>query len=224
LMDGRTGFAGAVAGVTKIKNPIVAAWKVMTHSPYVLLIGGGAEAFARDQELELVDPAYFRTRRQLDRWRRLRHSNLSSDEGQEGGNESLGTVGAVALDRFGNIAAGTSTGGTMDKRYGRVGDSAIIGAGTYAANESCGISATGHGEYFIRNVVAYDIAARMNYLGQSLEKASREVIGERLKTIGGSGGVIGLDRKGRIVMEFNTPGMYRGYIKSLGEAEVFLYR
>lgn len=223
LMDGRTGLAGAVAGVTKIKNPIVAAWKVMTRSPYVFLIARGAEAFARDQGLKLVDPAYFRTPRQLDRWRRLQYSKLSSDKGWEDDHGYLGTVGAVALDRFGNIAAGTSTGGTINKKYGRVGDSAVIGAGTYASNDTCGISATGHGEYFIRNVVAYDIASRMKYLGQSLEKASRVVIGERLKEIGGSGGVIGLDRNGHIVMEFNTPGMFRGYRQMKGEATVFIY-
>ncbi len=132
-------------------------------------------------------------------------------------------VGTVALDRHGDIAAGTSTGGTIGKRYGRVGDSAVIGAGTYADNETCGISATGHGEFFIRNVVAYDIAARMKYRGQSLQEAAREVIGRKLGKIGGSGGVIGLDRRGHVIMEFNTPGMYRGFMKEKGKPSVFLF-
>jgi len=232
IMDGGTGLAGAVAGVRTIKNPIVAAYQIMTHSPYVMLIGRGAESFAGEQGLDIVDPGYFQTRRQLERLRRLRlmrentQPNLSSSgqagslHPEEGG---FGTVGAVALDRDGNIAAGTSTGGTIDKRSGRVGDTAIIGAGTFAENKTCGISATGHGEYFIRNVVAYDIAARMKYLGQSLKHAAEEVIGQKLKKVGGSGGVIGLDRQGNIMMEFNTPGMYRGYIQEQGRPKVFLF-
>ncbi len=231
LMDGGSGLAGAVAGVKTIKNPIVAAQRIMTHSPYVMLIAQGAEAFARAEGLTMVDPEYFYTRRQLERLRRRlkRQGKISRSQAgpPENGSvfegDNLGTVGAVALDRHGDIAAGTSTGGTIGKRYGRVGDSAVIGAGTYADNETCGISATGHGEFFIRNVVAYDIAARMKYRGQSLQEAAREVIGRKLGKIGGSGGVIGLDRRGHVIMEFNTPGMYRGFMKEKGKPSVFLF-
>ncbi len=231
LMDGRTGLAGAVAGVKTIKNPIVAAHRIMTHSSYVMLIANGAEEFARNEGLAMVVPEYFHTQRQLERLRKLRANPDKTSKNQAPilpdspffGDDKLGTVGAVALDRLGNIAAGTSTGGTVGKRYGRVGDSAVIGAGTYADNDTCGISATGHGEYFIRNVVAYDIAARMKYRGQSLVDAAREVIGKHLKKIGGSGGVIGLDRQGNIMMEFNTPGMYRGFIREEGKPRVSFY-
>ncbi|MGE4288953.1 MAG: isoaspartyl peptidase/L-asparaginase family protein [Salinivirgaceae bacterium] len=210
IMDGNTKNAGAVAGVQTIKNPITAAYQVMVSSNHVLLTGKGAEAFAKEKDIELVDPGYFYTEKQ---WNRLQQS-LSD--------KKMGTVGCVVLDAYGNLAAGTSTGGMTNKRYGRVGDSPIIGAGTYADNASCAISATGHGEFFIRFTVAYDIAARMKYLKLPLELASKSVISE-LKQVGGEGGIIGIDKKGNISMQFNTTGMFRGYCLHNNDPKVLLF-
>lgn len=200
IMDGSNLNAGAIAGVRTIKNPITAAYQVMVHSPHVLLSGRGAESFAQEQNLELVSPDYFRTEKRLEQLQKALNKE----------NKKMGTVGCVVLDQQGNLAAGTSTGGMTNKRYGRIGDSPIIGAGTYANNQTCAISATGHGEYFIRYAVAYDINAKMKYLHQSLNQAASETIFQ-LKKQGGDGGVIGMDNHGNITTAFNTTGMFRGY-------------
>jgi len=210
IMDGKSHKAGAVAGATVIRHPISAARAVMEQSTHVMLAGKGAEQFAIDKGLEIVDPIYFRTEQ---RWKdyqkaKARLDSISKAEGKHG------TVGCVALDRYGNLAAGTSTGGMMMKRYGRIGDSPIIGAGTFADNETCAVSATGHGEYFIRNVVAYDISALMKYKGSSLEEAAEYVIMTKLTEQGGTGGVICVDRHGNIVISHNTSGMFRAWIKN----------
>lgn len=218
IMFGPTLEAGAVAGVGIVKNPILLAREVMEASPHVMLSGPGAEQFARERGLGLVDPAYFYTER---RWRALQRAREA--EGRTGG-EGHGTVGVIALDRDGRIAAGTSTGGTTNKRWGRIGDSPIIGAGTYAG-EHCGISSTGVGEYFIRNVVAFDICARVDYRGISLEQAAHEVVMERLESQEPeTGGIVGLDSDGNVVMMFNTTGMYRGYIDADGRVTTAIYR
>jgi len=216
IMDGATGGAGAATGISTIKNPIQVARAVLDHSVHVFLSGQGAEEFALEQGLKQVDPSYFFTQNNYDRLKEVKVSMTMPSQ------EKLGTVGAVALDVNGNLAAGTSTGGMTNKRYGRIGDVPVIGAGTYAENDVCGISATGHGEFFIRNVVAHDIAARMKYAGHSIEKASTEVIAA-LKEKGGAGGVIGLDNQGHVVMPFNTPGMFRGYITLDGSPVVAIY-
>ena len=230
IMDGKTGQAGAVAGVTTIKSPILAAQAVMQQSQHVMLTGTGAEAFAKEKGLEMVDPSYFFDQRRYDQLKRLQDQEKGKkdqgtikDHDMPLENKKFGTVGAVALDKFGNLAAGTSTGGMTNKRWGRVGDAPIIGAGTYANNETCAVSATGHGEFFIRNVVAYDVAARMKYQNVSLQKAAEGVIAH-LKTQGGDGGIIAVDRKGNIAMPFNTSGMYRGFIKQKGKPETFIYQ
>jgi beta-aspartyl-peptidase (threonine type) len=213
IMDGSTKSGGAVAGVSQIKNPIEAAFRVMKQSPHVLLSGKGAEQFAREQNLEMVEANYFYTDKQWDRLQKL----LSSQ------NKKMGTVGCVVLDSYGNLGAGTSTGGMSNKKYGRIGDSPILGAGTYADNATCAISATGHGEYFIRYTVAYDIAARIKYLNQTLEQ-SADIVIDQLKQNGGSGGVIGIDSKGQISMKFNTNGMFRGYYTKGASPELFLFK
>ncbi len=212
VMDGKTLNAGAIAGVTDIRNPILGAIAVMKNSPHVMLAGNGASEFAREQGLEIVDNSYFHTQRRLDAVTR----QIEQDK--------QGTVGAVALDMDGNLAAGTSTGGMSNKKYGRIGDSPIIGAGTYASNKTCAVSATGHGEFFIRWVVAYDIAALMEYSNLTLEEASGLVINEKLVGAGATGGVIAVDRHGNVSMPFNTSGMYRGYVKSTGEKEIAIFR
>ena len=216
IMNGATGDAGAATGISTIKNPIQVARAVLDQSVHVFLSGQGAEEFALEQGLKQVDPSYFFTQNNYDRLKEVKVSMTMPSQ------EKLGTVGAVALDVNGNLAAGTSTGGMTNKRYGRIGDVPVIGAGTYAENDVCGISATGHGEFFIRNVVAHDIAARMTYAGHSIEKASKEVIAA-LKEKGGAGGVIGLDSQGHVVMPFNTPGMFRGYITLDGSPFVAIY-
>jgi beta-aspartyl-peptidase (threonine type) len=219
IMDGKTLMAGAVAGVTMIKNPITAARKVMEKSGHVLLVAGGAEKFAAEQELEIVDPSYFITEERLEQWKKKKQAK--EEEGKDPGKP--GTVGAVALDQEGNLAAGTSTGGRMLKMHGRVGDTPIIGAGNYASNKTCAVSATGNGEYFIRNVIAYDISALIEYRGMSLEEAAVYEIQEKLKSQGGEGGLIAIDRSGKIVMPFNTSAMIRGFITSDGRMEVAIY-
>lgn len=226
IMDGSTLMAGAVAGVTTIKNPIKAAYAVMTESPHVMLAGRGAEKFAAEHGLEIVDPSYFvdsvRYRQYLQR-RKAEKTGDAALVGDKSTQKKFGTVGAVAIDKFGNIAAGTSTGGMSDKRYGRVGDSPIIGAGTYANNKTCGVSCTGWGEYFIRLSVAHDISALMDYGGLSLKEAADSVIMKKLPRLGGDGGIIALDHDGNVAMTFNTEGMYRGYIKAGQDAKTFLY-
>ena len=221
IMDGKTGMAGAIAGVTRIKSPIRAAHKVMTQSKHVFLSGSGAEEFADKQGLEMVDNSYFSTEKQLNKLRKVKQKELDKTKLTS---EKLGTVGAVALDQYGNLAAGTSTGGIINKRYGRIGDSPIIGSGTFAENESCAVSSTGHGEYFIRNVIAYDISAQMKYQNKTVQQASDHAIFERLERKNGKGGVIVLDAKGNFNMSFNTEVMYRGYIKEKGKPNVFIYK
>jgi len=221
IMDGTTLNAGAVAGVTNIKHPISAARQVMENSKHVMLVKEGAEKFAEEQGLEIVDPSYFYTEK---RWHSLQKAKEREAGRKEDKTKKSGTVGCVALDKNGNLAAGTSTGGMTNKKYGRVGDSPVIGAGTYANNNSCGVSATGHGEYFIRNVVAYDISARMLYLGESLEEASNIVINKVLKEQKGSGGVVAIDKNGNISMPFNTTGMFRALMKPGGKAEVYVFK
>ena len=219
IMDGSTKNAGAVAGVSTIKNPIDAAIAVMNKSEHVLLTGIGAEEFASLNDVTIVDTSYFREERRLKQLNRVKERE--NDQGnlkpptEEPDNyqmdvidKKFGTVGAVAVDHMKNIAAGTSTGGMTNKRYNRVGDSPIIGAGTYADNNTCGVSCTGHGEYFIRNVVAYDICAMMNYKELSVNDAADAVI-EKQTDFGGTGGVIALDQEGNVAMSFNTAGMFR---------------
>ena len=225
FMFGKDQNAGAVGGVTNIKHPITAARAVLEKSEHVLMVGNGAEDFAKTQGIEIVDPSYFFTER---RWHSLQRilksesdkSELSEDDDKD---KKHGTVGCVALDKDGNIAAGTSTGGMTNKKYNRIGDSPIIGAGTFADNATCGVSSTGHGEYFIRYTVARDIAALMEYGGKSLEEAGDYIINKKLVEKGGTGGVVALDRNGNIAMPFNTPGMYRGYAKP-GERVVKIYK
>ena len=213
IMDGATLQAGAVAGVKTVKNPISAARKVMEKTWHVLLAGEGADAFAKEQELDIVDNSYFHTE----------HRFKSLIKAKEKEMEKHGTVGCVALDKKGNLAAGTSTGGLTNKRWGRVGDSPIIGAGTYASNETCAVSATGQGEYFIRGSVAFDIAAQMDYEKKSVQTAAQAVI-DKLTERGGTGGVIVMDSKGNIAMSFNTEGMYRGFYLNDGELNVKIYK
>lgn len=276
IMDGATGKAGAVAGVTSVRNPISAARAVMEKSPHVLLTGPGADAFAKEQGLSMVGPDYFATdaRREelmqaqaVDKGKGIPSATpvfiqrpasapktdakkpaapakkpiappkkpaLKTGKGPNGSSglpvapytegQKFGTVGAVALDVNGNLAAGTSTGGMTNKRPGRVGDSPIIGAGTYADNSTCAVSCTGHGEYFIRSVVAYDISALMAYRGMSVQEAANEVVERKLREKGGEGGVIALDRNGNYTMTFNSAGMFRGVVQHGKEPEVLIFK
>ena len=226
IMDGKSLNSGAVAGVMHVKNPIDAAIEVMENSPHVMMTGKGAEAFTESRGIELVDPKYFYTEKRYNQLQKAieRESELKGELFDKHDNYKFGTVGAVALDKSGNIAAGTSTGGMTNKKYGRVGDAPIIGAGTYANNKTCGISATGHGEYFIRSVVAHDISAIMEYKGLHIQEAADIVIHEKLVELGGEGGVIGLDAQGNIMMSFNSNGMFRGFIKKKEEPKVFIYK
>jgi beta-aspartyl-peptidase (threonine type) len=231
FMDGATKNAGAVAGVSRIKSPIGAAFEVMNGSVHVMMSGKGAEMFAEQQGLEMVDPSYFYNEKRHQQLLRIKEKEKaaldvdtkSAQSDPYANDYKFGTVGAVALDKNGNLAAGTSTGGMTNKRFGRIGDSPIIGAGTYADNKTCAVSSTGHGEYFIRNVVAYDISARMKYKGSSLEDAASNTI-EALGAIEGTGGVICLDAQGNIALPFNTAGMYRGWINQTGQPNVMMYK
>lgn len=230
LMEGKNQNAGAVAGVKTVKSPIALAREVMEESAHVMLSGEGAETFAAKQGLELVDNSYFNTERRYQQLLRAKETIKASEQSEQQAWEYLdldykyGTVGAVAVDQQGNISAGTSTGGMTAKRYGRIGDSPIIGAGTWADNESCAVSATGHGEYFIRYHVAADICSRVKYQDKTVAEAGDEVIHGVLKEAGGTGGVIIIDAQGNIAMPFNTEGMYRGYMKADGKAHVAIYR
>ncbi len=218
VMDGKTLTAGAVAGITDIKNPIELARAVMEKSEHVLLTGKGASQFAIEQGFKQVPNSYFYTEK---RFQQLQE--LLKNERKPGTNDKHGTVGCVALDRFGNIAAGTSTGGMTNKKYGRIGDSPVIGAGTYANNATGGFSCTGHGEYYLRLGFSRDVSALMEYRQLDVQKACQLEI-EKLTKLGGTGGVIGLDRYGNIAMEFNTPGMFRGYIKSDGSRFTAIFK
>jgi beta-aspartyl-peptidase (threonine type) len=234
IMNGKTLAAGSVAGVTTVRNPISAARAVMEKSAHVMMVGAGAEKFAKEAGLEIVDPSYFKTE---ERWNSLQKilkddsikkiQNKSGKKslklGIENKDNKFGTVGAVALDSEGNLAAGTSTGGMTNKKFGRVGDAPIIGAGTYANNNTVAISATGWGEFFIRNVVAHDISALMEYKGLPVEEASSTVL-NKVARMGGDGGLIALDHKGNMSMPFNTEGMFRGAITEDGRIEIFIYK
>jgi len=226
IMHGGSKNAGAVAGVKTIRSPIEAALLVMNESPHVMLSGRGAEDYAKENGLEQVDNTVFDTefRKQALDKAKARMQQVSSGYGSQQGNERFGTVGAVVLDQGGNIVAGTSTGGMTAKRYGRIGDSPVIGAGTYADNESCAVSATGHGEYFIRYNVAADICARMKYQGLTLNDAANTVVNDVLVKAGGDGGVIAIDAKGNVAMPFNSAGMYRASVDINGEVKVAIYK
>ena len=229
IMDGKTLNSGAVAGVSHIKNPINAAILVKDSTRHVMLSGKGAEDFARQYHIAMEEESYFFTEKryqqllkmqkkdsvQLDHSTSMIHTLIDDHK--------LGTVGCVALDKDGNIAAGTSTGGMTNKKYGRIGDSPIIGAGNYANNKTCGISATGTGEYFIRTVAAHEVSALMMYKDLSLKEAIKQVVHVEIDSLGGDGGLIGLDKNGNIAWDFNTEGMFRGYKKSTGEQVIEIY-
>jgi beta-aspartyl-peptidase (threonine type) len=234
IMDGKTLKAGAVAGITNIKNPITAARAVMDKSEHVMMAGKGAELFAAANGCTVVDPSYFFT---TQRWNDLLEAKkedslkaLHKDSTKallrqpDNHDYKYGTVGAVALDIHGNLAAATSTGGMTDKRYGRIGDSPIIGAGTYADNNTCAVSCTGWGEYFIRLVMAKSICDRMELAHESLKDAADEMIMKKLPALGGDGGLIAVDKDGNFTMSFDTDGMYRGYVKSDGETGIEIYK
>jgi L-asparaginase / beta-aspartyl-peptidase len=229
IMDGKTLNAGAVAGVTVIRNPVLAARAVMENSPHVFLAREGAEKFARQQGLKIMKPEWFHTSRRKDALQRAKEME-SSEKGLNwmdkvrDENIKHGTVGAVAVDVHGNLAAATSTGGMTNKKYGRIGDSPVIGAGTYANNATAAISYTGHGEYFIRLAIAHDISALISYRNMTVEEAGKEVILQKLTKFGGTGGAIIMDKNGNIAMPFNTEGMYRGYIRSEGTKKVHIYK
>ena len=229
FMEGKSLGAGAISGVRTVKNPISAAIKVMEASPHVMLSGSGADAFASEQGLEIVSPDYFLTERRINALKEVqRASSISKTNHKYQSTDFInqqryGTVGCVALDMFGNLAAGTSTGGMTNKKWNRIGDAPIIGAGTYANNATCAISSTGWGEFFIRTVVAHDISALMEYKKLSIQDAAYEVIHNKVAKLGGDGGVIGIDSNGNMMMEMNTPGMYRAKMDAQGKMEVKIY-
>ncbi|GAA4450134.1 beta-aspartyl-peptidase [Nibrella saemangeumensis] len=215
IMDGKTLKAGAVAGVKNVRNPITLARTVMDKSDYVLLMAPGAEDFARQHNLPFEPDEYFFTQQ--------RYQELKKKQSGEGDSRKIGTVGAVALDQAGNVAAATSTGGMTNKTFGRLGDSPVIGAGTYANNQACAVSCTGDGEYFIRAVAAYDVYCLMVYKGLSLQEACRVVVHEKLKAIEGDGGLIAVDRAGNLELAFNSEGMYRGWRNDRGEGGTAIF-
>lgn len=217
IMEGKNLNAGAVTGVRNIKNPITAAREVMIHSEHVFLSGKGASEFAKKQGLEMVPNKYFYTKSRYESLKQLQMQERAREQ-----KDNMGTVGCAVLDKKGNLCAGTSTGGMTNKKYGRIGDSPVIGAGTYANNKTCAVSCTGHGEYYIRLGFARDISALMEYKNLSVEEACREEI-RKLSELQGTGGVIAVDAKGNIAMEFNTSGMFRGFIKSDGEKEIAIF-
>jgi L-asparaginase / beta-aspartyl-peptidase len=223
VMEGDNLRAGSVAGVHRVKNPVLLARAVMEHSPHVMLVGDGAEEFAKEQGIALVDPSYFRTE---ERWQQLQKALKEDAQKQPHADletaKHFGTVGAVALDSEGHLAAGTSTGGMTDKRWGRIGDSPIIGAGTYA-NAQCAVSGTGWGEFYMRTVAAHEICMRVSLLNEPLQRAAAEVINQEIPSMGGNGGAIALDTNGNIAMPYNTDGMYRGWIGADGVPHVAIY-
>jgi beta-aspartyl-peptidase (threonine type) len=223
IMDGATLRAGSVAGLTRIRNPILLARAVMEQSPHVMMVGAGAEAFARSIGMDFVDPKYFHTDERWQQLERRRREEAQKPRAALPARAYFGTVGAVARDRQGRLAAATSTGGMTMKRWGRVGDAPIIGAGTYA-NDRCAVSATGWGEYFIRATVAHDICARVIYRGDTLAAAADEVVRKVVPRLGGDGGVIALDADGNAALPFNTEGMYRGTIDADGKVDIAIYR
>ena len=236
IMDGKTLNSGASAGTTIVRNPIDLARAIMDNSPHVMMAGDGAETFAKEQGLAIVEPSYFFTERRLNSLKRVKEKEANKEKNIDTesayfdfydadiNNSKFGTVGCAALDKHGNLSAGTSTGGMTNKRYGRVGDSPIIGAGTYANNNSCAVSSTGWGEYFIRAMAAHDISALMQYKGLSLKQAAQEVIQNKIPELGGDGGIIAVDKNGNMVAEFNTAGMYRATMNDKGELEIGIYK
>jgi beta-aspartyl-peptidase (threonine type) len=234
IMNGKDLAAGSVAGVTIIKNPVTAARAVMEKSNHVMMVSKGAEAFAASQGLDIVEPSYFYTERAWQNLQKAKEADslkMVNNKKMPGAfnqpqnfDQKYGTVGAVALDRYGNLAAATSTGGISNKKFGRVGDSPLIGAGTYANNSTCAISCTGAGEYFIRLVMAKSVSDLMEFKHYALDAAAHEMIMKRLPALGGDGGLIALDKKGNISMPFNTAGMYRGYIKNGTSAVIKIYK
>lgn len=232
VMDGETLNAGAISGVTTVKNPINLAVAVMDKSEHVMLSGKGAEQFAKEQNITLVDPSYFYTERRFQSLQRIKEKEVSEldHDGKTAFMDpfikeaKFGTVGCAALDKYGNLAAGTSTGGMTNKRYNRIGDAPIIGAGTYANNATCAVSSTGWGEFFIRAMVAHDISALMEYKGLSLQEAATEVIQKKVPDLGGTGGIVAIDKVGKIAMEFNTAGMYRAHMDTNGKLTVKIYK
>ena len=224
LMCGRTLRAGAVAGVPNVKNPISLARRVMDKSGHVLISGSGAFEFAHKQKIELEDDQYFFDEYRYEQWRRSRETDSVMLDHSEGGEHKFGTVGAVALDVHGDLAAATSTGGMTNKKWQRIGDSPIIGAGTYANNGSCAISCTGHGESFIKAVAAHDVHALMSYKGLSLQEAMRVVVHEKLPPLDGDGGMIGVTAEGEISLDMNCPGMYRGWVGGDGIFHTAIFR
>ena len=224
IMCGCTRRAGAVTGLKTVRNPVSLARRVMSDSPFVLLSGPGAEGFADTVGVERVEPGWFRTEERLAQLEQARQQESISMDHDLPAETKFGTIGVVALDRDGNLAAATSTGGLTNKRYGRVGDSPLIGSGTYADNTTCAVSCTGYGEEFIRAVVAHDVAARMKYLGESLETAARRVMMESLPRINGSGGLVAVDRQGNVSLPFNTEGMYRAWRTGRGDSGVAIFR
>lgn len=232
IMDGKTLNAGASAGTTKVKNPINLARAIMDNSPHVMLAGKGAETFAKEQGLELVDPSYFYTEQRFNALQKIKETEKAEKAHDDKQafydpfikDSKFGTVGCAALDKNGNLAAGTSTGGMTNKRWGRIGDSPIIGAGNYANNATCAVSGTGWGEFFIRSVVAHDISSLMEYKGLTLEEAAKEVIQKKVPKLGGDGGIVAVDKNGNMVAEFNTAGMYRANMNDKGELTIRIYK
>lgn len=224
LMRGDTGQAGAVCGVRNVRNPVLLARLVMERSQHVLLSGAGAEAFGREQGIVFEDDAYFFDAFRYEQYKNALAAGTTQLDHTPPGDLKFSTVGAVALDRDGQVCAATSTGGMTNKRYGRIGDTPLIGAGTYASNRTCAVSCTGHGELFIRQVAAHQVHCLMAYKGMPLQEACDEVVLQDLVAIGGEGGLIAIDRAGNIAMPFNTAGMYRGFKKSDGSGAVAIYR
>lgn len=224
IMEGNHLKAGAVAGVSNVRNPLLLARAVMEKSEHVLLSGKGAEAFGRSIDMRFEDSSYFYDEFRHQQWEAAVKEGIVQLDHSIGKEKKFGTVGAVALDNHGNLAAATSTGGMTNKRFNRIGDSPVIGSGTYANNNTCAVSCTGHGEYFIRAVVAYDVSCLMEYKGMSLEEATRLVVMEKLVRLGGEGGLIAVDTKGNIAMPFNSEGMYRGFCRENEELQVAIYK
>jgi len=224
IMDGSNLKAGAVSLVTGIKNPVALARDIMDHSYHVFLAGEGAMTFAKSRGHEILEPNYFYDEVRYQQWQGIKDSDQFQLDHSVKKDGKFGTVGAVACDQHGNTAAATSTGGMTNKKWGRVGDSPMIGAGTYANNATCAVSCTGSGEYFIRGVVAYDVSCLMEYKGLTLQEAAAEVIQNRILKIGGDGGLIAVDAQGNIAMPFNTEGMYRAFRTSEGASEILIYK
>jgi beta-aspartyl-peptidase (threonine type) len=224
VMEGAELQAGAVSGIRGVRNPVSLARKVMEKSEFVFLSGGGAVQFGLENGLTLMDDSYFFDQFRFDQWQSVKDSGVAQLDHTLKKERKFGTVGAVALDMYGNLAAATSTGGLTNKKYGRIGDSPVIGAGTYANNATCAVSCTGFGEYFLRGVAAYDVSCLMEYAGMTLEKAAKMVIHKKMISLGGEGGLIALDAKGNVSMPFNSEGMYRGAIGTGRDMKVEIYK